>query len=89
VSRLLRNEPGIEGVLASGLGAVRRWLGSVRPERRHLRNDAVANLPGAISSVPDGMAAAPAGVRNIRRKLAVSRRNEGVRRARALNLIPA
>jgi SulP family sulfate permease len=42
----------------SGFGAVRRWLRSVRPERRHLRNDAVAGLPGAISSVPDGMAAA-------------------------------
>ncbi len=35
-----------------------RWLGSVRPERRYLRADLVAGLPGAISSVPDGMAAA-------------------------------
>ncbi len=48
----------LRGALASGLGAVKRWLGSVRPQRRHLRNDAVAGLPGAISSVPDGMAAA-------------------------------
>jgi sulfate permease, SulP family len=48
----------LRGALAPGLGAVRRWLGSVRPERRHLRNDAVAGLPGAIGSVPDGMAAA-------------------------------
>jgi SulP family sulfate permease len=30
----------------------------VRPERRHLRADVVAGLPGAISSVPDGMASA-------------------------------
>ncbi|GAA1552714.1 SulP family inorganic anion transporter [Kribbella sancticallisti] len=30
----------------------------MRPERRHLRADAVAGLPGAISSVPDGMACA-------------------------------
>ncbi len=48
----------MRGTLASGLGAVRRGLGSVRPQRRHLRNDAVAGLPGAIGSVPDGMAAA-------------------------------
>ncbi|WP_432936972.1 SulP family inorganic anion transporter [Kribbella sp. CA-253562] len=46
------------GTIASGLSAVRRWLGSLRPERRHLRYDAVAGLPGAIGSVPDGMAAA-------------------------------
>lgn len=39
-------------------GPVRRWLRSVRPEQRHLRVDAVAGLPGAISSVPDGMASA-------------------------------
>ena len=38
--------------------AVGRWLRSVRPERAHLRADLVAGLPGAISSVPDGMAAA-------------------------------
>ena len=38
-------------------GAVRRWLASVRPERRYLRADVLAGLPGAISSVPDGMAA--------------------------------
>src|SRR5580704_11451169 len=35
-----------------------RWLHSIRPERRHLRADIVAGLPRAISSVPDGMAAA-------------------------------
>jgi sulfate permease, SulP family len=38
--------------------AARRWLRSVRPERAHLRADIMAGLPGAISSVPDGMAAA-------------------------------
>ena len=37
---------------------VRRWLRAVRPERRDLRADLVAGLPRAISSVPDGMAAA-------------------------------
>ncbi|MEN9645547.1 MAG: hypothetical protein RL238_2216 [Actinomycetota bacterium] len=31
---------------------------SLRADRRDLRSDAVAGLPGAISSVPDGMAAA-------------------------------
>jgi SulP family sulfate permease len=29
----------------------------VMPRRQHLRNDIIAGLPGAISSVPDGMAA--------------------------------
>src|ERR1035437_8404301 len=38
--------------------AAGRWLRSVRPERSHLRADIVAGLPGALSSVPDGMAAA-------------------------------
>jgi SulP family sulfate permease len=42
----------------SALAATGRWLRSVRPERRHLRADIVAGLPGAIGSVPDGMAAA-------------------------------
>ena len=37
---------------------VGRWLHSIRPERRYLRADIMAGLPGAISSVPDGMAAA-------------------------------
>jgi sulfate permease, SulP family len=44
--------------LRSSLAASRRWLGSVGPERAHLRADMLAGLPGAISSVPDGMAAA-------------------------------
>lgn len=34
------------------------WLGSVRVDRRTLGQDAVAGLPGAVGSVPDGMASA-------------------------------
>jgi SulP family sulfate permease len=34
------------------------WLRSVRPDRSTLRQDAVAGIPGAIASVPDGMASA-------------------------------
>lgn len=40
------------------LGPAGRWLRSVRPEGRHFRSDLLAGLPGAIGSVPDGMAAA-------------------------------
>ncbi|SDD59865.1 SulP family inorganic anion transporter [Nocardioides lianchengensis] len=36
---------------------IQAWLGDLRPRRRHFRSDLVAGLPGAISSVPDGMAA--------------------------------
>jgi len=39
-------------------GAAGRWLRSIKPERQYLRADLTAGLPGAISSVPDGMAAA-------------------------------
>lgn len=45
-------------VIRSPLAVTGRWLRSVRPERQHLRADLIAGLPGAISSVPDGMAAA-------------------------------
>jgi SulP family sulfate permease len=45
-------------VVRSPLGAVRRWLRSVRPDGASLRADMVAGLPGAIASVPDGMATA-------------------------------
>jgi SulP family sulfate permease len=38
-------------------GPVGRWVRSVAPERRYLKADAAAGLPGAIGSVPDGMAA--------------------------------
>ncbi|HET6297170.1 MAG TPA: SulP family inorganic anion transporter [Kribbella sp.] len=37
---------------------VLRWLRSIRPDRRSLRADVIAGLPGAISSVPNGMASA-------------------------------
>ena len=33
------------------------WLRSVAPDRRTVKTDAVAGLPGAIGGVPDGMAA--------------------------------
>ncbi|UDG97913.1 SulP family inorganic anion transporter [Rhodococcus opacus] len=36
--------------------AVRGWVGARLPEKRHLKVDLVAGLPGAIASVPDGMA---------------------------------
>ena len=36
---------------------VRGWLRSVAPDRENLKSDVVAGLPGAIGSVPDGMAA--------------------------------
>jgi SulP family sulfate permease len=42
----------------SSLTGVRRWLRAVRPQRSDLRGEMLAGLPGAISSVPDGMAAA-------------------------------
>jgi sulfate permease, SulP family len=44
--------------IRSAMAAAGHWLRSVRPERRYLRADIVAGLPGAIGSVPDGMAAA-------------------------------
>jgi sulfate permease, SulP family len=44
--------------LRSSLAAAGRWAASIGPERAHLRADIVAGLPRAISSVPDGMAAA-------------------------------
>ena len=45
-------------VIRGPAAAAGRWLRSVKPERRYLRADLMAGLPGAISSVPDGMAAA-------------------------------
>lgn len=38
------------------IGAARRWVREIGPRRRHFRADLIAGLPGAISSVPDGMA---------------------------------
>ena len=40
------------------LGFAGRWLNSVRPEPGTLRSDAIAGVPGAVGSVPDGMASA-------------------------------
>jgi SulP family sulfate permease len=39
------------------LAATRRWLLSLKPSGADLRRDSLAGLPGAIASVPDGMAA--------------------------------
>jgi SulP family sulfate permease len=39
-------------------GPLKRQIRSAGPERRHLRADILAGLPGAISSVPSGMATA-------------------------------
>jgi SulP family sulfate permease len=44
--------------IRSSLAAAGRWVRTAGPERAHLRADIVAGLPRAISSVPDGMAAA-------------------------------
>jgi SulP family sulfate permease len=44
--------------IRSSLAAAGRWVRTIGPERAHLRADIVAGLPRAISSVPDGMAAA-------------------------------
>jgi SulP family sulfate permease len=38
--------------------AVQAWLVGIRPRRKDLKADVLAGLPGAISSVPDGMATA-------------------------------
>jgi SulP family sulfate permease len=38
--------------------ALPAWVTSLRPDRRTLRQDAVAGVSGAIASVPDGMASA-------------------------------
>ena len=42
--------------MISPVRATRIWLRSVRPKRSDLRQDVAAGLPGAIGSVPDGMA---------------------------------
>lgn len=40
------------------INAVRGWARSIKPDRKDFGKDVVAGLPGAISSVPDGMASA-------------------------------
>ena len=42
---------------ARARAAAADWLTSLRPRRADLKSDLLAGLPGAISSVPDGMAA--------------------------------
>ncbi|RVW08517.1 SulP family inorganic anion transporter [Prescottella agglutinans] len=42
--------------MAGVVGAVGSWVRSRLPERGSFKNDLVAGIPGAISSVPDGMA---------------------------------
>lgn len=42
------------------MARVRSWLGSIAPARSGIKSDALAALPGAIGSVPDGMAAGSA-----------------------------
>ena len=55
-------DPGVgEPADSAGTAAaqrVRTWLTGIRPRRADLKADALAGLPGAISSVPDGMATA-------------------------------
>lgn len=48
----------MRSALRSAPAAAGRWLRSIRPERAHLRADLVAGLTGAVSGLPDGMAAA-------------------------------
>ena len=48
----------MEHWIGSSLASTGRWLRAVRPQRSNLRADMLAALPGAISRVPDGMAAA-------------------------------
>ncbi len=40
------------------LQGTKSWLTGIRPRRKDLKADVLAGLPGAISSVPDGMATA-------------------------------
>src|SRR6188472_3296862 len=45
--------------MTAGLTAgLRTWYGDVKPERGSIGKEALAGVPGAIGSVPDGMAAA-------------------------------
>ena len=45
------------GIKDRAIPPVPRWLADLAPERATLKQDVVAGVPGAISSVPDGMAA--------------------------------
>jgi len=46
------------GTARRPLLAVKAWLSDIRPHKKDLKSDVLAGLPGAISSVPDGMATA-------------------------------
>ena len=46
------------GAARRPLLAVKAWLSDIRPHKKDLKSDVLAGLPGAISSVPDGMATA-------------------------------
>ena len=48
----------MSGWAARTASAAGGWLVGVRPRRKDLKADILAGLPGAISSVPDGMATA-------------------------------
>lgn len=47
----------VSRTFSSATGAVRNWGRGLAPEPGTLRSDLVAGVPGAISKVPDGMAA--------------------------------
>src|SRR5215207_2269966 len=49
------DDPRGKGAAGAGAGAVKAWLSGIRPRRKDLKADVLAGLPGAISSVPDGM----------------------------------
>ena len=44
--------------LAARCSPCKAWLSDIRPHKKDLKSDVLAGLPGAISSVPDGMATA-------------------------------
>ena len=55
---VVSSRPGLRTRAAALAGPVARWWHDVRPDRREFRADALAGLPGAVASVPDGMASA-------------------------------
>jgi SulP family sulfate permease len=47
----------VPGAIARVVPAVKTWARSVKPSRATLKTDMLAGVPGAVGSVPDGMAA--------------------------------
>ena len=45
------------GSLARVVPAVKAWACAIKPSRGALKGDMIAGVPGAVGSVPDGMAA--------------------------------